>query len=47
MIIKFVREWILFYILVKERGETVVELDGYKQTLLSYESPLQEVRDSL
>lgn len=26
---------------------TVVELDAYKQKLQAYESPLQEVRDSL
>ena len=26
---------------------TVVELDAYKQQLQAYESPLQEVRDSL
>lgn len=26
---------------------TVVELDAFKQRLASYETPLQEVRDSL
>ncbi|MCR4610293.1 MAG: peptide chain release factor 2 [Lachnospiraceae bacterium] len=30
-----------------KEGETVVEFDGYKQTLKSYITPLQEVRDSL
>lgn len=27
--------------------KTVVELDAYKQQLQAYESPIQEVRDSL
>jgi hypothetical protein len=32
---------------MKERGDSVVELDNFKSTLLSYKTPLQEVRDSL
>ena len=31
----------------KKEVNTVVELDAYKQKLQAYESPLQEVRDSL
>lgn len=31
----------------KERGDSVVELDNFKSTLLTYKAPLQEVRDSL
>lgn len=31
----------------KERGDSVVELDNFKSTLISYKNPLQEVRDSL
>lgn len=31
----------------KKEGEAVVELDQFKSTLLTYEKPLVEVRDSL
>lgn len=30
-----------------ERGDSVIETDNYKFELAQYESPLQEVRDSL
>lgn len=30
-----------------ERGDSVIETDAYKFELAQYESPLQEVRDSL
>lgn len=30
-----------------KEGEAMVELDQFKVTLLSYETPLAEVRDSL
>jgi hypothetical protein len=30
-----------------ERGDSVVEFDNFKSTLLTYKAPLQEVRDSL
>ena len=31
----------------KKEGEAMVELDQFKVTLISYETPLAEVRDSL
>ncbi len=31
----------------KKEGEAMVELDQFKVTLTSYETPLAEVRDSL
>jgi hypothetical protein len=31
----------------KERGDSVIETDAYKAELAQYESPIQEVRDSL
>jgi len=31
----------------KKEGDTVVELDNFKQQLSSFEQPLIEVRDSL
>ena len=32
---------------MKERGDSVIETDGFRFELGKYESPLQEVRDSL
>lgn len=32
---------------IKQRGDTVVELDQFKSILGTYEEPLNELRDSL
>ena len=32
---------------IQNRGEIVVELDGFKTVLNAYEEPLKEMRDSL